>query len=280
VRAGRLPLAAALALLGGCEAKLTVDLTDGPIETADEVVLDVTRVALQTEDGDVVTLALDDDAPIDLLLFQKGETYRLVDNRDLDTGRYTGIALDFGPDSFVTRDDGTEIEVNTPTTRDFAPIDLDIEDLDEERLVLDLSLRFSLVDTGSGSYDLEPVWRGVRPGETGEISGAVATAFVESTGCQAGRPAAEGVAVYLFEGAGATPNDYAGQASLIDAASVAFDTAAGEYRYSLHFVPAGDYTLALTCQADADDPAADDTVAFDADADVTVPAGGTVTQDF
>ncbi|MGH8481215.1 MAG: DUF4382 domain-containing protein [Nevskiaceae bacterium] len=270
-----------LFLLSGCEAQLTVDLTDGPVDSADEVVLDITHVALLTADNDVVRLALDAPGPVDLLLFRKGETYRLVSGEDLENDRYVGIALDFASGgSFVTRDDGAEITINTPTTRDFAAIDLTIEDLDEERLVLDLNLRFSLVDDGSGSYDLEPVWRAARPGDAGEAGGAVATALVESDGCRAGRPAGEGVAVYVFRGSDVTPGDYVGQANLIDAAAVELDTTTSEYRYSLHFLPADDYTLALTCQADADDPTTDDAVTFDASANVTVTEGGSATMDF
>ena len=277
----RVLFAAALALLAGCEAQLTVDLTDGPTDDADEVVLDITHVALLTDGGDVVRLALDDSSPIDLLLFQKGETYRLVDNHDIDNDDYVGIALDFAADgSFVTRDDGTEVEIVTPTTRDFAPIDLNIEDLDEQRLVIDLNLRFSLVDDGSGRYELVPVWRAVRPGQTGTISGSVASAIVESTGCRAGRAIGEGVAVYLFQGDDATPNDYVGQAGLIDAGSVELDATSSGDVYSLHFVPSGDYTVALTCQADADEPGTDDAVAFEAQGNVTVTDGGTAQFDF
>lgn len=275
MRAAARLLPAAL-LLGGCEAQLTVDVTDGPVDGAQQVVLDITHVALQTDDGDVVRFAID--PLVDLLAYRKGETFRLLDGSTLDDGRYVGIALDFGTGSFVMRDDGTEVAVDPPVTRRFVPIDLVVDDVDDEQLVLDLDLRFSLVDAGSGSYDLAPVLRAVRRGTTGVVTGSVSAAIVESSGCTAGRPVTEGVAVYAFTGSGVTPADYAGQSNLIASAAVELD--AGVYRYELHFLPPGDYTLALTCQADADNPASDDAVAFEASADVTVTEDATATLDF
>lgn len=270
----------AAVLLGGCESQITVDLTDGPTDGAQEVVLDITHVALLTEGGQVVRMALDDPGPVDLLAFRNGETYRLVGDETIDPGTYTGIALDFAAGgSFVTLEDGSEAVINTPVTRDFADIDLVIGELDNERVVMDLNLRFSLVDTGAGTYDLEPVWRAVLPAEAGAASGSVSSAIVEGTACRQGRPIGRGVAVYAFRGSSVTPNDYVGQASLVDADDVESDGASG-YQYELHHLPPGSYTLALTCEADEDDPATDDAVVFTATGNVSVTAGGTASLDF
>ena len=63
------------------------------------------------------------------------------------------------------------------------------------------------------------------PGQAGTVTGLVAATFVESVDCQAGRTAGTGVAVYAFEGTGVTPNDYTGQAALVDADDVEPDPA-------------------------------------------------------
>jgi hypothetical protein len=270
----------ALALLAGCEPQLTVDLTDGPTDDATEVVLAIRRVALLTEGGDVKTFALDNDTPVDLMQFRNGETYRLLSEADPGEERYVGIALDFETDgSFLTLAGGGQEDIHTPTTRDFAPIDLSFGETDEFRLVLDLNLRFSLVDNGT-DYDLEPVWRAVRPGDSGTVTGSVAAAIVEDTACENGRPTTEGVAVYVFEGDNATPADYVGQPTLIDADDVEANAGGTAYVYVLDFLPPGDYTIALTCQADADAPDTDDAVTFVADANVTVTEGEVTTFDF
>lgn len=270
-----------IALLSGCESSLTVDLTDGPVDDADEVVLNLKSVKLLTEDDEVVTLSLDDDTPFNLLDYRNGATYRLVSGASVDNQRYVGIALVFDSDgSYVTRSDGGVVTIETPSVLDFSDIDLTIGDQDDKDLVLDLNLRFSLIDTGTGTYDLEPVVRAVQPGSTGTITGAVAASIVEGDDCRQGRALTAGVAVYAFEGSSATPADYDGQNSLVDAASVALDDASGDYRYELHYLPEGSYTLALTCEADEDDPAAADGIAFEDSDTVTVDAGETSELDF
>lgn len=279
----RLAFLLPLALLVGCENKVTIDLTDGPTDGAQEIVLDLAGVKLITEDDEVVELSLEDDEPIDILAFQKGNTWRLVDERSLDKQRYAGIALEFDPDSsYLVDANGAEVPIVTPTTVTYADVDFEVEDDTELRLVLDINMRFSLVDNDPDgeTLDLDPVVRAVDVDDAGIVTGSVSTAIVESTECQAGRDPAFGVAVYAFKGTGVVPDDYDGQSDLIDAANVEFDSTAGQYRYELHFLPAGPYTLALTCQADADDPSTDDAVTFEASGNVTVTAGSTATLDF
>jgi hypothetical protein len=270
-----------LALLCGCENKLTIDLAGGPTDGAQEVVLDLASVTLLTDDDEVVELVLDDADPIDMLAFQRGETFRLTGERQVGSNHYVGIALEFDSNgSFLTEADGDEVDIDTPSTLTFADVDFTIDENDEVRIVLALNLRFSLVDDDSGDYDLDPVLRAVRPGDAGAIGGAVAATIVESSDCRQARAVTTGVAVYVFKGSDVTPADYDGQSNLIDAANVEFDTASGEYRYELHFLPAGAYTLALTCEADADDPSGDDAVTFVDSGNVTVNAGSTAAHDF
>lgn len=276
-----LSLFAAIALLSGCESQITVDLTDGPTDGALDVVLDIDSVTLLADDNSTVTLALDTPGPVDLLAFRNGETYRLVQDEGIDPDRYVGIALNFASTgSFVTLANGTQATINPPLSRTYADIDITVSDVDDEELVIDLNTRFSLVDTGTGTYDLEPMVRAVRPSETGTATGQVSAAIVEGTACAQGRPFGTGVAVYAFSGSSVTPADYVGQTNLVAADDVEPDLTSGAYRFELHFLPAGSYTLALTCEADEDDPATDDAVTFTSSGNVTVPASGTVQLNF
>ena len=270
-----------VALLCGCENTLTIDLTDGPTDGAQEIVLDLASVKLLTDDDKVIELALEDGDPIDILAFQKGETFRLVDGRSIDEGKYVGIALEFDPDgSFVTEADGDEVAIATPTALTYADFDFSVGENDELRIVLDLNMRFSLVDNGTATYDLDPVLRAVNPAKAGRVTGTVSAAIVESTDCAQGRPFTTGVAVYAFKGSNVTPYDYDQTPDLLDAANVEEDTGTGSYRYELHFLPEGAYTLALTCEADAEDPSTDDDLAFEGSGNVTVTAGAEETLDF
>ena len=55
----------------------------------------------------------------------------------------------------------------------------------------------------------------------------------------------------------------------------------GQYGYRVAFLLPGTYTVALTCQADQDDPATDDPVSFGDGQPATIPAdGGDVRVDF
>ena len=276
-----LSLITAVGLLAGCESSITVDLTDGPTDGALEVVLDIDSITLLADDNSTVTMTLDNPGPVDLLAFRNGETFRLVGDEGIRAGRFVGIALNFASTgSFVTLAGGTQAAINTPSARTYADIDISFGDFDSERLVIDLNTRFSLVDTGAGTYDLEPMVRALRPAEGGIATGVVAAAIVEGTACAQGRPFGTGVAVYAFSGSGVTPADYIGQSNLIAADDVEPDAGSGEYRYELHFLPAGSYTLALTCEADEDDPATDDAVTFTSSGNVSVPADGTVQLNF
>lgn len=276
-----LSLIAVAGLLAGCESNITVDLTDGPTDGAQDVVLDIDSITLLADDNSTVTMALDTPGPVDLLAFRNGETFRLVGNESIRAGHFVGIALNFASTgSFVTLAGGTQATVNTPSTRTYADIDVSIGDFDSVDLVIDLNTRFSLVDTGAGSFDLEPAVRALRPADGGTATGLVPKAFVEGAACAQGRPFGRGVAVYAFSGSGVTANDYVGQSNLIAADDVEPDTPSGAYRYELHFLPAGSYTLALTCEADEDDPATDDAVVFTSSFNVTVPADGTVQANF
>lgn len=52
------------------------------------------------------------------------------------------------------------------------------------------------------------------------------------------------------------------------------------YTYTAAFLPAGDYTVSLTCEADLDDPLEDDVLTFTGTSNATVTAGGTMVVDF
>ena len=59
--------------------------------------------------------------------------------------------------------------------------------------------------------------------------------------------------------------------------SLHFDSNPGVWHFVLAFVPAGSYTVAITCEADDDNAETDDEIAFIAQRDVTITAGQTTT---
>jgi hypothetical protein len=87
-------------------------------------------------------------------------------------------------------------------------------------------------------------------------------------------------AVYVFSGAGITPDDIDGIApDPVSTASVKLDNM-GVYRYKAAFLEAGSYTIAFTCNAAADDPTVDNALTFTGTTTVSVTANNTMTHNF
>jgi hypothetical protein len=60
--------------------------------------------------------------------------------------------------------------------------------------------------------------------------------------------------------------------------SVVIDSVSGQVTYALRFLQAGNYTLALTCSGDVDDPSTDDDLEFRSILNVQIAEGDTVTR--
>jgi hypothetical protein len=135
----------------------------------------------------------------------------------------------------------------------------------------------TIVDTcGNQAYLLKPVLRIVDSLQVGTITGDVDPNLI-SAQCPAPNQAPYPGNVYLFgpipAGASVTPDDYDGVDDALTSAMVDPNT----FRYTIGFVPAGNYRVAYTCDLDATDinavvpPATGETVEF------TPPAGIAVT---
>ena len=117
---------------------------------------------------------------------------------------------------------------------------------------------------------LAPAWVTPAVMLVGAIAGTVNAALVPG-GCTP--------AVYVFEGAGVTPDDIDGTApDPVTTATVKLDS--GAYKYKAAFLEAGSYTVAYTCQAAMDDPAVNDALVFSGAATVAVAAKTTTVHDF
>lgn len=281
-----LALLPASLLLAACEASLDVSLTDAPADQARQLLMTVNSVQLLQEDGGIVTLDADE-LRFDLLDYRDGETLELV-SRDGDVqGDYIGIRpVIETSDLDLTLANGGQAGVAVLAQPDFADLDFSLDDGEALSLVLDLDLRFSLVDDDDGSYSLRPVVRAADRGNAALIEGEVDAALVGDDDCREGRSVGTGVAIYAFAGDDRTPNDYYDDGSIVAAqqpmasAPVAYEADSDSYRYRLHFIPPGDYTLALTCQADSERPDADDDLLFLDTLNISAGSGETVEADF
>ena len=143
-------------------------------------------------------------------------------------------------------------------------------------------------------YLMKPVLRMTNNVEVGTLEGTIgAEAFTANTGCMVEPPR-----VYLYEGAGVTPDDIYNPSDDSEDSAPEVDplvtatgmlNGSGGYDYHIGYVQAGTYTIAFTC--DLDDPEADENVDDDMQpvdglnftvfADpVVIIAGQTTTADF
>jgi hypothetical protein len=269
--------ALALAACGGSENKdgvLTVKITDSPIDNATAVVVVFTGVELKPADGEPFSidycgpadLPANCQKAIDLLQLQDGVTDTLLEDEEVPVGQYQWMRLKVRADrnlsgaSYIRLDDGTEYPLFVPSgaqtglkiVRPFV-----VAQGGTTRLVIDFDIRKSVIAPPglAPNYLLKPTLRMVDELQTGTITGEVdlaALAAEQGLGteqtCQGG--------VYLFAGAGATPDDMDGGIDGDDPVVYRIlepEVAEGDNApYMFSFVEAGAYTIAFTCNFDVD----------------------------
>lgn len=277
-----------LLLLGACNARLGVDLAASPPAGATAVTLAAPYVDLEDSGGNVDSYDTERGTAFDLLPYADGDRTELVSKDDVSAS-YAGVRVRFDTDNaYVTLGSGTQVPISLAAQSDYVELSLDLGDNDAETLIVTLELPFSLIDRTDtdGDYELQPALRVAKAGDAGELSGTIAKSIVEASACRAGRTAGSGVAVYLYSGSGITPSDYYRTDSAVNsrqpvaAAFVDYSATDEAYAYAIHHLAPGTYTVAWTCQADAEHPDENDGLAFKSSEDVTVSGGDTATVDF
>lgn len=261
LRTALLVIALGLAL-AGCDARFTADFgTDAPADPdISSVEANVLGLELRRDDGSNVTLEFRSGELVDLIDLQDGDPLRLFTDEELPAGRYTGVRLLFDEDE----DENSVTAGNAEfplllADGEFAAVDFLVEDEErsQEKLTLMLDLRQSLsLDDRSDEYTLKPRLRAIRTDDAARIEGTVTVA------CPVGTSLATGGAIYLFSGADVKPDDLDGAGAEPLATTRVVDPVIASPRYALRFLPAGNYTLALTCKGDEEVLGIDDDLAF------------------
>ena len=250
-------------LLGGCDGTLTADLsTDPPADTSiRNVQVNLLGLDFRKSDGSSTTLEFNSGEFVDLVDFQIRDSMRLFTNEGLPAGSYTGVRLLFDDDvseNVVTDRDG-DIPLALADGA-YAAVDFSVEDeqSSNEKLSLMLDLRQSLsYEKAKKRYTLTPALRSVSTDEAARIEGVVTVV------CPLDPLLVPGEAVYLFAGTGVTPDDLDGAGvEPFATTSVERSAATTTLVYSLRYLPAGHYTLALTCNGYEDELGVDDDLRF------------------
>lgn len=277
------------------KGELSLSITDAPVRHADAVVIYFeTAVIHSAEDGrvdvDVIDpVTMQPGRSVDLLQLTGDRTIELLTETFTEgTINWIRLMVDFDPEKTYIQIDGTRyplrciscekngLKVNT--TFDILP------DM-TNAYTLDFDLQKSITDPQSHiEYILRPTIRVVRNEIAGSIRGTVDASLISSLG------GSEGCSVYVYDGNDATTDDIyipdgmpvpATHNNPVMAATVELNPMNEIYEYHAAFLPAGNYTIALTCDAELDDPMVDDdTVSFYGAVNKMVMSGQTTIHDF
>ncbi|TQV77309.1 DUF4382 domain-containing protein [Aliikangiella marina] len=243
---------------------LILNVTDAPVDDATEVVVEFTGVEIKPAAGDAISFDFNQPRQIDLLALQGDNSEPLLNGVEVDSGQYNWIRLKVNAqrntlDSYITLNDGSTFSLFVPSGDQrglqlnggfLVPLGQSVS------FTIDFDLRKSVINPPgqSNDYFLKPTLKLIDNTQISTIRGTVDASVINDAACN------EGVAVYLFQGLDFTPDDEGSANSPFTSSLVSLDN--GTYRFVVGFLPPGDYTLALTCDADLDDPESDDDITF------------------
>lgn len=293
-------LACVLLLTSGCQGVgdnndnrdnggLTIGITDGPIDGAREVVITFTGIEVKPVDDSAQLIDFSSPQSIDLLDYQDGKRFVLLDDYGLDPGRYNWMRLiidDQGGASYITIDSGLTYSLTIPSGAETGlklNRGFEIAAGNSSDFTIDFDLRKSIHEEGVGDYKLRPSLRIVDNLIATSISGTVATDLVTDIDCNSSDYSV-GRLVYMYSGNGAViqdvQNDNNGNPSDLNPIAIApveYESASSAYEFTFSYIVDGSYTLVFTCDGDVDDPTTDDSLImnFSAPVDINVLDGST-----
>jgi hypothetical protein len=276
----------AIFALSGCElfdgqgqVSLFVSGT-AAVQEFDEVVVQFSQATFVNDSGDEEVVELDPER-VDLLSFTGDDAKALFEDVTVPSGSYRSVKLQIDSDennqtSYVSYSDGSRAILFVPEDQESKLTlrldgDIKIEDGETTALAAAFELRKSLRRISNATYELHPAVRLVLNSEVGVVNGSVANGLITGSSC----------AVYAYSGAGITPDDIddVGAEPITTGEVTAAND--GLFRYEIGPLE-GDssYTLALTCEADLEDPEESETLEFIRTINVDVEADSSVVEDF
>lgn len=287
---------ASLLLLSSCNSSsdnglLSLSLTDAPVDNASSVTVDITAITAYPQNGSAITYTFSQPQQIDLLQLQQGVTTPLINDWSLPPGQYIGLSLWVSAgaavptNSYIVLDNGNQyplvpfplppvgacqigipcgevpLSINTPFVISSNENDAYVVDFDARKSV------FPPSTPGGTQYQLQPEGRMAAILDSGNILGIVPNSLI-TPGCTP--------AVYIYSGANATPADLNNNAppatQPLTEAAVTLNNNTGDYVFTGAYLPAGNYTLAFTCEAALDNANSADTISFTSTGSVPVAA--------
>jgi len=286
---------AGLALLTGCNGgagsgRLELQVTDAKVDEALAVVVHYTAVQVHGDNYDTTVdvydpLTGDPGRSINLLDYTNGISTVLFDE-ELPADHYSWMRLTVDLDqSYIELADGRHPLVCTSCTNNGLKLNREFSISADQTtaFTLDFDLRSSITFDNI-NYHIRPTVRVVATHASGAITGAVDPTVIAINDADG-----NGCAVYVFDGLGASVDDiYMPMTGAIpvDHNNPVITTLVDDVTqsYTTAFLPAGDYSVALTCDPEKDITDTDEEVGvameFVDTQDTTVIPGTTTTVDF
>lgn len=268
-------------------SSMTLKITDAPIDNATRVMIKFDAVELRQEDSDYsVLFELNQPQSINLLELQGTRSADLLTNIAVEAGIYDELRLiidDSEMNSFIELNDGSIHDLKIPSGSSSGlkiKGELIVPANRPALFTIDFDVRKSIVRAGNSSkYLLKPVLRLVDDTTVGHVRGSVDADLLIASSCSDADVDSHN-AVYIFNGADALPDDI-DQSSDDDVepvttTSIEYDASSDSYVFEAAYLEAGEYTLAITCNANLEDIEADDDLLFFDIQNITVQVNSTL----
>ena len=270
------------------KGSVEIGITDAPVDSAEAVVIHFTEAALRGPDGITPVEVIDPvtkqpGRSIDLLQLQGGKWTGLFTN-EVTAGDYSWIRLTLDMSQSYIQINGQQFALRCTSCEKSGYLlnrSFNVVADGTMALMLDFDLRKSITNPSSGlDYILRPTVRVVETAASGSVTGEIDPNLIADLG------GFTGCSVYAFAGTDAVLDDVyipvdisipSEQNNPISTANVVYEN--NIYQYTLSFLPEGDYSVALTCNADMDSAATDDTLVFSDPVNVSVIASTTSNAD-
>jgi hypothetical protein len=255
------------------QSRLSVSITDAPLADVAKVVVTLLSIEFIREaPSQSLKYTFNTAEQIDLLALQGAISETLLSEVDIEAGLYKELRVtidDSDMSSYVELDDGSVHTLKVPAGSSSGlkiKGKFNFEAGKAYAYTIDFDLAKSLVLAGaSGKYNLKPVLRIVETTEVGHIRGTVNPTLLTTSDCSDSDVDTYN-AVYVYKGHDVIPADINvisnSDNQPITTTLIRYDNQSGDYIFEAAYLPAGGYTIAFTCNADLEDPEADNDLLF------------------
>ena len=271
--------------LSGDGPGLTLRLTDAPFDNAVRVTVKFVEVRLKKKGGNEwVSIDLSSKPqPIDLLALQGSKTAELLRDVKIPRADYDELRLIVDTATMantIELSGGGIVELKIPSGGSSGlkiKGDFSVSATLPTSLVVDVDLRQSIKKAGP-NYIMNPVLRLVNGDNFGHSRGIVDPTLLTAASCS--DPLVDTFnSVYVYSGHNVTPDDINQKSKQnidpLTTTRIGYDAASSSYLYEAAFLPAGDYTIAFTCNSNLDDLDKNDNLKFFNIQNVTVKLNNT-----